>query len=172
MWGDRGIIIGCLPIGLSIGIFIRINAFFPDSKPATSLNNPNLPDLLANPTALPINSQPLNLKGKLLGRRGISNWLGQDLILHLPTGLVKLHHVSRLGAVGDLLLRPTINPTDLLGRYLFVTGWFRRGANPWIDIDILRTQGGKISRSSHPVWSTLLASVATAWGVYMIVAAG
>lgn len=172
MWGDRGIIIGCLPIGLSIGIFIRINPFFPDIKPATSLNNPNLTHLLTNSTALPISSQPLNLQGKLLGRRGVSNWLGQDLILHLPTGLVKLHHVSRLGAVGDLLLKPSTHPTDLLGRYLFVTGWFRRGANAWIDIDTLRTQGGKISRSSHPVWSTVLASVATAWGVYMIVAGG
>ncbi len=172
MWGDRGIMVGCLPIGLSIGIFIRINNFFPDIKPATSLNNPSLTDLLANPTALPINSQTVTLQGKLLGRRGISNWLGQDLILHLPTGLIKLHHVSRFGAVGDLLLRSSTHPTDLLGRYLFTIGWFRRGANAWIDIDTLRTGGGKISPSGHPVWSTLLASFATAWGVYLIVASG
>ena len=172
MWKDRGIMTGCLPIGVSIGIFIRMNRYFPDIKSAQVQNNPSLADLLANPAALPINSQPVNLHGKLYGRRGISNWLGQDLILHLPTGLVKLHHVSGLGILAELLLRPSIHPTDLLGRYLFTTGWFRRGATAWIDIDTLRTQKGKISRSRHPLWSTLLASAATAWGIYMIVASG
>lgn len=172
MWGDRGIITGFLPIGVSIGIFIRINRYFPDIKPAQVENNPSLTDLLANPAALPINSQPVNLQGKLYGRRGISNWLGQDLILHLPTGLVKLHHVSGLGILAELLLRPSIHPINLLGRYLFTTGWFRRGATAWIDVDTLRTQKGKISCSSHPLWSTLLASAATAWGIYMIVSSG
>ncbi len=77
MWGDWGLMWGCIPIGLSIGIFIRINTLFPDVKPLV-LTNPNLPELLANPATLPVNSQPLRLQGKLLGRCGISNWLGQD----------------------------------------------------------------------------------------------
>jgi len=172
MYGDWWLIQGCIPIGLSIGTFIRINAFFPGIKPASLLADPNLPDLLTDPTILPINSQPLCLQGKLLGRRGISNWLGQDLILHLPTGLVKLHHVSGLGPAGDFLLRSSLHPTDLLGRHLITTGWFRRGATTWIDIDTLRTQDGKISRSHHPVWSTLLAIAATIGGTYTILVGG
>jgi Zn-dependent protease with chaperone function len=168
MWGDWAIAIGCLPIGFSIGTFIRINAFFPDIKPTTVLNNPSLSDLLANSTTLPVNSQPLRFQAKLLGRPGISNWLGQDLIVQLPTGLVKLHHFCCLGSVSHLLLGTSFNFTDLLGRYIFITGWFRRGATVWIDIDTLRTSAGKISRSEHPIWSTLIAIAAAAWGLYAI----
>ena len=168
IWGDWAIAKGCLPIGFSIGTFIRINAFFPDIKPTTGLNNPSLSDLLANSTTLPVNSQPLHLQGKLLGRSGISNWLGQDLIVQLPTGLVKLHHFSWLGSVSHLLRGTSFNFTDLLGRYIFITGWFRRGATVWIDSDTLRTGAGKISRSEHPLWSTLVAIAAAAWGLYAI----
>jgi hypothetical protein len=171
MYGDWSLIQGCLPIGFSIGTFIQINSLFPDIKPASVTINPDLPNLLAS-TALPIDSQPVRLQGKLLGRHGISNWLGQDLILHSPTGLVKLHHISWLWPVGDFVLRQSPSPTDLLDRHLIATGWFRRGATPWIDVDILQTQGGKISRSGHPSWSTLLATTAAAWGAYIILSGG
>lgn len=171
MYGDWVLIKGFLPIGFSIGTFLRINSFFPDIKPNTVPERDSLPslvNLLANPNALPIDSQPVRLQGKLLGRRGISNWLGQDLILRSPTGLVKLHHQSPVGPIGNLLPQSLPLVRDLVGQNLIATGWFRRGATPWIDIDKLQTQRGKISYSSHPVWSTLLASAAAAWGAYII----
>jgi len=158
---------GFLPIGFSIGTFVRINSFFPDLNPASVRTNPSLPHLLANPTALPILSQEC-LQGKLLGRRGISNWLGQDLLLHSATGIVRLRHFSWLGIVGNLLPRQSPRPSDLIGRHLTATGWFRRSATIWIDIDMLQTQGGTTSRSGHPLWSTIVASAAAIWGVYMI----
>lgn len=186
MYGDWLLIKGCIPIGFSIGTFVRINSFFPDIKPSTVQTDtpvlrtrepehdslPSLPHLLANPTAFPVDSQPVRLQGKLLGRRGISNWLGQDLILHSPTGLVKLHYVPWLGPVGNLLPRQSFNATDLVGQHLIATGWFRRGATVWIDIDTLRAQGGKASRGGHPAWSTLLASGAAGWGAYIILQGG
>lgn len=186
MYGDWLVIKGCLPIGFSIGTFVRINSFFPDIKPSTVQTDtpvlrtpeperdslPSLLHLLANPTALPVDSQPVRLQGKLLGRRGISNWLGQDLILHSPTGLVKLHYLPSLGLVGNLLTRQSFKATDLVGQHLIATGWFRRGATVWIDIDTLQAQGGKASRGGHPTWSTLLASGAAAWGAYIILQGG
>ncbi|OWY68730.1 hypothetical protein B7486_24630 [cyanobacterium TDX16] len=172
MWGDWWIVRGSLAIGLSLGIFLRLNALFPETKSTSLLNRPNLADLLSNPYLLPVVPQPLRLQGKLLGRRGIGNWFGQDLLLHLPTGLVKLHHASWLGPLGCLLLRPSTDPTDLIGRHVILTGWFRRGATAWIDIEILRTQAGKTSTSSHQGWSIALAIAATIWGVYMIVNGG
>ncbi len=169
IYDDWSFIKGCLIIGFSIGTLVRINSFFPDIKPDAVATDTGLPQLLANPTALPVNSQPVRLQGKLLGRRGISNWLGQDLILHSPSGLVKLHYQSLLGPVGNLLPRQSPRPSDLVGRqHLIATGWFRRGATPWIDIYTLRTQGGAISRSGHPVWSTLLATASSVWGTYII----
>jgi len=160
---------GLILIGFSIGTLVRINFFFPDIKFATvQIDDLELPHLLANPCALPVLSHPVCLQGKLLGRRGISNWLGQDLILRSATGLIKLHHTSWLGPIGNLLPRQSPRPSNLVGRYLTTTGWFRRGATCWIDIDVLRTQGGTNSRSGHPIWSTLLASTAAVWGAYII----
>jgi hypothetical protein len=160
IYDDWSFVFGCLLIGFSIGTLIRINSFFSDIKLTKVQTDERLPDLLANPTALPIDSSAVRLVGKLLGRRGLSNFLGQDLILQSSTGLVKLHHVSWLGQ--------QVNPQDFIGRQITVTGWLRRGATPWIDIQTLQTQTGKTVNSPHPIWSMVLAVAAEAWGAYIL----
>ncbi|HEY9848851.1 MAG TPA: zinc metalloprotease HtpX [Leptolyngbyaceae cyanobacterium] len=167
MWGDRAILHGCLLIGIGIGILLRINLFFPDIKPSTVRDEPTLADLLTDPAALPLDSHPVRLQGKLLGRSGISNWLCQDLILQTASGLVKLHYFSWLGPLGNLLIGSP-RPAELVNRSIALTGWFRRGATPWIDVETIRTQGGKTIQSGHPIWSTLLAFAAAFAGVYII----
>ncbi|ARV62287.1 Zn-dependent protease with chaperone function [Nostocales cyanobacterium HT-58-2] len=151
---------GCLLIGFSIGILIRTNSFFPDIKLTTAQTDDRLPDLLSNPAVLPSDSMSVRLVGKLLGRRGTSNCLGQDLILQSSTASVKLHHIWSLGQ--------QVNPQDLIGRQITVTGWLRRGATPWIDIQTLQTQSGTTLHSPHPIWSTVLAVAAEAWGAYIL----
>jgi hypothetical protein len=159
IYEDWSFITGCLLIGFSIGTVMRINSFFPDIKSATVQTDDYLPNLLADPSALPIDSVSVRLAGKLLGRQGTSNSLAQDLILQSSTGLVKLHHISWLGQ--------SVNHQDLIGRQIIVTGWFRRGATPWIDVQTLETQSGKTIYSPHPIWSTFLAVAAQAWGAYV-----
>jgi Zn-dependent protease with chaperone function len=159
IYEDWSFITGCLLISFSIGTVMRMNSFFPDIKPATVQTDDCLPSLLADPSALPIDSISVCLVGKLIGRQGISNCLAQDLILQSSTGLVKLHHISWLGQ--------SINYQELIGRQITVTGWFRRGATPWIDIQTLQTQSGKTINSPHPIWSTVLAVAAQAWGAYI-----
>ncbi|MEH1840851.1 MAG: M48 family metalloprotease [Nostoc sp.] len=159
IYEDWSFITGCLLIGFSIGTLMRINSFFPDIKPASVQTDDYLPNLLADPSALPIDSIRVRLVGKLLGRQGTSNSLAQDLILQSSAGLVKLHHVSWLGQ--------PVNHQDLIGRQIIVTGWFRRGATPWIDIQTLETQSGKTIHSPHPIWSTFLVVAAQAWGAYI-----
>ncbi|MEH2183543.1 M48 family metalloprotease [Nostoc sp.] len=159
IYEDWSFITGCLLIGFSIGTVMRINSFFPDIKPATVQTDDSLPNLLSDPSALPIDSVSVRLVGKLLGRQGTSNSLAQDLILQSSAGLVKLHHISWLGQ--------SVNHQDLIGRQIIVTGWFRRGATLWIDIQTLETQSGKTIHSPHPIWSTFLAVAAQAWGAYV-----
>ncbi|TVP56859.1 MAG: Zn-dependent protease with chaperone function [Nodularia sp. (in: Bacteria)] len=158
IYEDWTFVTGCLLIGFSIGMIFRMNAFFPDIKTASVQNDQSLPNLLAHPSAIPIDSISVRLVGKLLGRRGTGNCLGQDLILQSSTGLVKLHHIS---------LGQSVNPQDLIGRQIIVTGWFRRGATPWIDIHTVQTQSGKTIYSPHPIWSTVVAVAAQAWGTYI-----
>jgi Zn-dependent protease with chaperone function len=160
IYEDWNFVTGCVLIGFSIGMVFRMNAFFPNIKTATAQTEENLPNLLAHPAAIPIDSISVQMVGKLLGRRGASNSLGQDLVLECSTGLIKLHHVA-LGQ-GE-------NPQDLIGRQIIVTGWFRRGATPWIDIHTVQTQSGKTIYSPHPFWSTFVAVAAQAWGAYIFI---
>ena len=179
---DYNLFVGFMMIGLGLGIFLRFNAFFPELKHLESYRSPRslnesapltasedllwLP-LMTRPDALPIDPQPIRLEGTLLGRTGTANWLGQDLLLQTSKGLIKLHYCSQMGAVGNLLPQVT-RPSDLIGQAVLVTGWFRRGATPWIDMDTLRS-GNRLSRSGHQVWSTLLASAAILFGLFLII---
>lgn len=170
MAGDRTLLRGLPLIGFSLGTILRINAFFPDIQPA--LTKPHdaaeaLPALLLNAGSLPVKSQTVRLEGTLIGRSGLSNNLNQDVWLQTPTGLVKLHCTSRLGPFGSLV-RQTVPPAALVGQPVKATGWLRRGLSPWIDVETLRTAGGRISASHHPVWSTVAAAIAAAWGILLI----
>ncbi|MBD2089713.1 M48 family metalloprotease [Microcoleus sp. FACHB-1515] len=165
--GDRGLLWGLVLMGLSIGTILRINAFFPDIRSTNTQTDPLLLALLSDPVKLPIDSQPVRMQGKLLGRSGIRNWLVQDLLLQTEDGLIKLHYLSQLGAAGNLLLHPH-RPDIWVGRSITVTGWFRRGATVWIDVESMRSSGGVTFRSGHPVWSTILAIAAALLGTYLI----
>ncbi|MBE9210014.1 M48 family metalloprotease [Nostoc sp. LEGE 06077] len=161
IYEDWNFVSGCLLIGFSIGLVIRMNAFFPNLKTASWQADESLPNILANPSAIPIDTTSVCLVGKLLGRPGTANSLAQDLILQSSTGLVKLHHVPWL------CLGQKVHLPDLIGRQITVTGWFRRGATPWIDIQTVQTQTGTTIYSPHPIWSTILAIAAQAWGAYI-----
>ncbi|MUG95731.1 M48 family metalloprotease [Scytonema sp. UIC 10036] len=160
IYDNTSYVTGCLLICIGIGIIVRINAIFPEIKSINVQTDDRLPVLLANPASLPADSTPVRLVGKLLGRRGNSNFLGQDLILQTSTSLLKLHHLPQVGE--------ELHTQDLIGRRITVTGWFRKGALPWIDVHTLNTQSGKIVNSYHPIYSIILAIVLNAWGVYVL----
>ncbi|PAX51040.1 M48 family metalloprotease [Brunnivagina elsteri] len=160
IYDDWDFVTGCIFICCSICLFIRINSFFPELRNSRLQTEENLPKLLDNPAAIPIDQNGVCISGKLIGRPGICNSLGQDLILQTNTALIKLHHISWLG-------QPQ-NPQDFIGRKVSVTGWLRRGATPWLDIQSLKTQNGKIINSPHPIWSTIVAIASVTWGAFIL----
>ena len=167
MHNARPFLDACILVAFSLSLFLWINRYFPDIKPSTVQTEPNLGESLSQRATLPPDSEPVQITGKLLGRHGLLNWLGQDLILQTSTGLVRLHFSSLLGPLGNLLPKP-MRPSHLVDQQVTVTGWFRRGVTPWIDIETLRSQGGKVTRANYPLWLTLLALVAALWGAYQI----
>ncbi|HEY9619001.1 MAG TPA: M48 family metalloprotease [Crinalium sp.] len=171
MQGDQSILWGCVLTGFSLGTFLRINPFFTDITSRNLDVDPILSDLLVSADALPIDHQPVRLHGQLLGRPGIANVLNQDLILQSDTGLVKLHYRSRVGYLGDLLPQSP-RPKDWVHHPVIVTGWFRRGATPWIDVDTIQSPQGRKMQSGHPIWSTLLASMAGLLAALIILQGG
>ncbi|MBD2295297.1 M48 family metalloprotease [Anabaena sphaerica FACHB-251] len=163
IYDDWSFVTGFLMIGFSIGTVMRLNAFFPEIRPLSLQGDDQMLKLLTDPSVLPLDSVSVRIAGKLLGRRGTSNCLAQDLLLESSTGLVKLHHIP--------WLELSATPQEWIGRQIIVTGWLRRGATPWIDIQTLETQSGTVINSPHPIWSTVLAVVAQAWGAYIMLTA-
>ena len=170
MYGDQTLRLGLPLVGFSLGTFLRINSLFPDvpfSNAKTVGSSNSLVDLLKPADQVPIDGQTVQLEGTFLGRADVGNRLSQDLLLHTTTGIVRLHCLSNWGPIGNLFAKG-VRPTALLGQTIVVTGWFRHGATPWIDVDTLRTPGGRMSRSGHPIWSTILGAIAAAWGIYTL----
>jgi len=166
MGTDTTILVGLPLVGLCIGILIRLNPFFPDLQVQgrKSGYQEGLPSLLSNASAIPLNSQTVRLEGTLIGRRGISNVFNQDLWLKTSRGLIQLHYTSRYGIFSSLF-PAVIRPSTLVNSALFVTGWFRRGVTPWVDVETLQTKNGKLERSYHPIWSLLIAAISATWGI-------
>ncbi|WP_104546227.1 zinc metalloprotease HtpX [Chroococcidiopsis sp. TS-821] len=166
MYGDWSLILGSLPIGFSIGTFIRLNAFFPDIK-VSSLASVELGEFLANTNTLPLDSKPTRIHGKLLGRYGISNWLAQDLILQSNTRLIRLHHQALLTLLPRFFNNQARAIEKMIGQDIATTGWCRRGATLWLDLDTWRTPSSA-GRSEHQILSAVLACAAAIWGTYII----
>lgn len=174
MGSDYGLFLGLPFIGLAIGIILRFNALFPEiprSLLRTGATSPQpepfpLPSFLMDPGRDLLNPQPVNLQGQLLGRSGISNWLGQDLWIKTDRGLLRLQYLSQLGVLGNWA-RDRLRPCHHIGESVTVVGWLRRGATAWVDLDNLRMAAGT-NQGGHQIWSTVLATIAFVVGLVLI----
>jgi Zn-dependent protease with chaperone function len=182
MYGDPSLILGLACVGASLGIFWRINAFFPDIRweNLPVLGSPELPlaSGLVDANALPVNPMPVRLKGRLLGRSPWLGALGQGWLLETPTGTIALHWQHPWGPLGKLWVCEK-QRNSLLGRQVVVTGWLRRGATPWIDVDLLNratVSDQSLARTSqtrvngHPLWSTTGAILTALLGILVLYA--
>ena len=183
MYKDVGLFQCCLLVGTGVGILLRINRFFPDLPsfkqfPSSPEQFPSvLPGHLsskhpilrwiAHSKLLPVDSLPVKLTGTLLGRPGTANWLGQDLCLKTSFGLIKLHFSPTFGPLGTLLTKA--NPFQVMqGKPVQITGWFRRGVHPWVDIHQIGLSDNKLFQAAHPLYSLLLVAVTTGLGLWCL----
>jgi hypothetical protein len=156
----------CILVVFSLSIIMGTNHYFPDIKLSNSNNNPSLSQWLTSINH-PQQVYSLRINGKLLGRSGISNWLGQDLILKTETGTIFLHISSRLGMIGNIL--PNFpRPNQFIQQSVIVSGWLRRGIIPWIDVERITNDQRQSLRAGYPIWLTILAFVAAIWGTQLI----
>jgi Zn-dependent protease with chaperone function len=166
MWGDWSLVWGGFWLGGSIGIFMRINYFFPDFPKLTSQST--LPDTwLTDPTLLPIDSTPIRLQGRLLGNSKTTGALNQYLVLQVQQTLIHLHYTSAAGPIGNLFAGQH-SPRHLAKRSVIVTGWLRRGVTPWIDVETIHLTAQDVLHAKSPIWSTLLACITACIGLYLI----
>lgn len=170
MHKDVGLFQCCILLSTGVGIILRINRFFPDlsfdQPPSTDWT-----DWLSEPELLPVESVPINLSGTIFGRPGIANWLGQDLLLKTSDGLLKLHFFSAVGPVGNCF-RLGQRPAVPIGSSVQLLGWFRRGTRPWIDVDKIRLGNGLMLSAAHPIFSLAIATIFSAWGLWLLLKSG
>lgn len=170
MWDSQSLLWACILIEFGIGTWLRVNRLFPDFTPGAIRNQPSADLLLTDPTALPTHTLPVKIQGKLLGKPGLHNWLGQDLLIQTQQGLIKLRYASALGALGNLFLQSAkIRPEELTGRRVQIVGWFRRSVLSWIDLDHIKNQAGYTIRANSPTSATLLGGICIAWGLFLLV---
>lgn len=161
-------VFGLMLVGFGTGTLLRINQFFPDIPSRTGPEEARqFANWLQLPDRIPITPQPLKLEGILLGRPDLANAVNQDLVLQTSVGLIRLHCTSIFSPLSTLLSQPP-HPANLGNSPVTVTGWFRRGATPWIDVETIRTVGGRVNYSYHPIWSTIAAALTILWGIYVI----
>lgn len=167
MYQDKGLLYACVLMGLGLGTMLRINRFFPDLSFGMPLSK-DLGGWMCDRTLLPVTSVSAKFSGTLLGRPGLANWLGQDLMLKTSeAGLLKLHFFSGLGPLGNILSLQT-KPTALLGKSVQVLGWFRRGNRPWLDIDKLRLSNGTLLQAAHPIFSLGIVITTSAMALWLL----
>ena len=163
IWGDRTLLWATIPLGVCGGIILRNNVFFPDFAQRILTTDPDFQWLLVDDRRLPYESVAIRWQGRVVGRSGWANGLGQDLWLTTPIGLVKLHHTSRFGPLGLLYNRHC--PQDWLGHTVVVQGWLRRGSTVWVDVDLVRTPTGAMVQGRHPEWLLGIAAIALLAGL-------
>ncbi len=156
----------CPLMGLGLGTMLRINRFFPDLTFGMTLSQ-QLSQWISEPSLLPNSSLPAKFAGTIVGRPGIANWLGQDLMLKTSEGLLKLHFFSAIGPLGNAIGLQQ-KPAALLGKPVQVLGWFRRGNHAWIDIDKIRLNNGTLLQAAHPIASLLVAVVTAMLGLWLL----
>ena len=162
----ESLLAACTLMIFSLAIIMGTNHYFPDIKVSNTNNNPSLAQWLTTINH-PQQVYSLRMNGQLFGRGGISNWLGQDLILKTETGTIFLHVSSRLGIIGNIL--PNFpRPNQFIQQSIIVSGWLRRGIIPWIDVERITNHQRHSLRAGYPIWLTILAVVAAIWGTQLI----
>lgn len=181
MWGDRTLIWGLAWMGCGLGIFLRLNRFFPEIRSGRAIvfaaDGLPLASALTEPNALPIDGLMVKVSGVLLGRGGWANGLWQDLWLQTPSGTLPLHLASRGGWLGCLVRQ---GREELpIGRPVVVTGWLRRSDTPWIDVEALNLVQGKltstnslVSADAHPLRSVAIGAIAVIVGFSILMRFG
>ena len=125
---------------------------FPNAK---NLRNSDILTVMSDPYASPLRGQAIQLQGQLIGRSQAGYSLGADLKLQDRTGMIDVLFASRLGRLGNAWFGLS-KVEALIGAEVKVTGWFRRGVAPWIDLKQLTTLDGEQVQSHHRFWMLLL----------------
>lgn len=136
--------------GLGIGILSQTLVIYPSYQQAS---DSDIFTLMSDPYASPLRAISVRLKGGLIGRGEAGYKFGSDLQLQDRTGMIFLRYSSFFGPLGNFFFGWN-KVKRLIGSSVNLTGWFRRGMSPWVDLIHLKNEDKTIS--SYPRFVALL----------------
>ncbi|WNZ26708.1 M48 family metalloprotease [Leptolyngbya sp. NK1-12] len=140
-------------LGFGIGLLLKTWVMYPSLHRAPEMD---VLLLMSDPYASPLRGKPVQLAGQIIGRGDSGSRFGSDLKLQDPTGLIYLHYASRFGPLGNFLFGMS-QAASFVNQEVAVTGWFRRGVMPWVDMTLMTCPNKWNVSSHHRFWALLLA---------------
>jgi Zn-dependent protease with chaperone function len=141
--------------GFGIGMLIKTIIMYPALQRVPEMD---VLLLMSDPYASPLRGKPVRLKGQVIGRGDSGYRFGSDLKMQDPTGLIYLRYASRFGPLGNFLFGMS-QADSFVSQEVAVTGWFRRGIMPWVDLSGMNCPS-KWTVTSHPhFWGLLFGAL-------------
>ncbi len=114
-------------------------------------------DLVTNVKVSPIRTVPAFLEGKIVGKGIPGYYFSEDMYFQDETGLMYVDYRFGIGIVDLIFSLRSVN--RLIGQNVRIKGWYRRGPNPYIQVDTIWSESGKRHRnySKHfrYIWAVL-----------------
>jgi hypothetical protein len=146
------VVISLALIGFVIGTLLKLVFMFPDYKRAPEMD---VLTLMSDPYASPLRGRAVKLSGEIIGRGEAGYRFGCDWKLQDPTGIMYVRYASRFGPLGNFLFGMS-QADSFIRQPVTVTGWFRRGVMPWVDLVKMDCDRKWPVRSYHRFWSLVL----------------
>lgn len=127
------------------------------SYPGGEAEERTLIDLLEDPYASPVRGKKVRFRGRIIGRGTPGYVFGEDLAATDGTGIVFVNYESWLPGLGNLLFAIG-RVRSLIGKDVYVEGWYFRSVSPWLDLSRI-TNGEEIKSYPHLrywLWAALV----------------
>jgi len=135
-------------IGFGLGTLLKMVFMYPDFQRAPAMD---VLSLMSDPYASPLRGKPVKLEGEVIGRGDSGYRFSCDWKLQDPTGLIYVRYNSRFGPLGNFLFG-TGQADSFTHQQVRVTGWFRRGIMPWVDLVQMDCDRKWTVHSYHRFW--------------------
>ncbi|MFX1594155.1 MAG: zinc metalloprotease HtpX [Promethearchaeota archaeon] len=114
-------------------------------------------DLVTNVKVSPIRTVPSFIEGKIVGKGIPGYYFSEDMYFQDDTGLMYVDYRFGIGLADLIFSLRTVN--RLIGQRVRIKGWYRRGPNPYIQVDTIWSESGtrhrNYARAFRYIWAVL-----------------
>jgi Zn-dependent protease with chaperone function len=162
-----------LLIGLGIGWMFLGSLRYPDFR---QVKDTDMVALLLDPYASPVQGQPVQIPGELMGYTTEDGTRGYFLRLEDQGGMMLLHYLPNLRGILREPSAEIVKMERLFEQSVVATGWYRRGTLPIVDLAVLQPiisetkQRAASLIGQHQFWNNIVSSLLLVTGLLLLLA--